>query len=189
MSPGGDFEIGVTFVLGAGVEGGFSNDPDDPGGATNRGISLRAVRLRDHDRDGLLDFDLDRDGDVDEDDMRLVSEADARRVLVEDYWQPSRAFLLPRRLAIAVFDAAVNCGPRVAVALLQRALGLKEDGIVGPKTVAAATRDPEALARYGAARARFYLGRKAKNGSPSKYIDGWLKRTYLLAEYLGGVPL
>ena len=68
------FERAFRLLLRA--EGGYVNDPNDAGGATNHGISLRAVRLRDVDRDGHLDFDLDRDGDVDRSALDDVPERD-----------------------------------------------------------------------------------------------------------------
>lgn len=134
------FERAFRLLLNA--EGGYVDDPRDAGGPTKHGISLRAVRLRDVDRDGQLDFDLDRDGDVDAEDIKLATEAHARQLFLEDYWRKTNAEAFPDAIAIALADSAYLQGPRTAVALLQRAVGVKDDGVVGEKTLAAVARRP-----------------------------------------------
>lgn len=130
------------------IEGGWLNHPEDPGGATYAGVSLRAVVRLDANADGILDFDLDGDGDVDADDIRALWRADvagdpaaAARIeqfYLDGYWFASRASELPWPLCLYHFDAAVHHGPAAAGLLLQRAAGAKQDGIVGPRTVALA---------------------------------------------------
>ena len=174
------------------VEGGFVDHPSDPGGATNRGVSLRAVKLRDVDRDGKLDFDLDGDGDVDADDIRIVGEAEARRFYNEDYWSLKGAgsqYLLscdslPRRWGIAVFDTAVLQGPRTAIALTQRAVGQKEDGVLGPQTLQAVRSALEAptLARFASHR----LERMRRHPKADVFFAGWCWRVLRLHQFLYG---
>ena len=174
------------------AEGGFVNNPDDPGGPTNRGVSLRAVKFRDKDKDGELDFDLDGDGDVDEWDIRLVSEADAKRLYHEDYWTLGGAgrqylldcYSLPRRWGITVFDAAVLQGPRTAVALMQKAVEAKPDGILGPQTLQSVRTYPEAqgLARIAALR----LQRMRKHKKVDVFFEGWAWRIVRLHQRLYG---
>lgn len=112
-------------------EGGFVNHPRDPGGATNLGISLRYARGR-----GSL-FDLDGDGDVDVDDIRLITVATAAPAYHQDFWLTVRADEIPAGLSHAVFDAAVNSGPARAIRWLQAAVHVTQDGLFGPKTLAA----------------------------------------------------
>lgn len=173
-------------------EGGFSNNPADPGGITGAGgVTLRAVKLRDHDKDGRLDFDLDRDGDVDIDDMRALrsDSPETRDLYLDDYWIPSRCDDMPTLLKLPVFDCAINSGPRTAISLLQRALGVEADGVVGPHTIVAA-HEPEALERFIAERAVFYARQEVRaqfkehgnaddfagGAKPPVFLRGWARR-------------
>lgn len=136
MPPADTFDRAMQFVFR--WEGGFVDHPSDPGGATNHGISLRFARNL-----GRL-VDLDRDGDVDADDIRLITPAVAAGIYRASFWAPVRGDDLPPALAAVVFDAAINCGVDRAtgairgVRWLQAALGVAEDGVIGSRTLAAA---------------------------------------------------
>jgi len=123
------FEACVAEVLRH--EGGFVDNKADPGGATNHGISLRYARSQ-----GAM-FDLDRDGDVDRDDILLVNPAFAAQVYRDWFWADVRGDQLPPGVNLAVFDFAVNSGPMRAIRALQAAIGVETDGYIGPKTLAA----------------------------------------------------
>ena len=122
------------------VEGGFVNHPLDPGAATNMGIT-EAVARRVGYKGAMQDLPVDL----------------AKRIYLEEYWRPVRADELPPAVRYAVFDAAVNSGVRQSILWLQRALGVADDGILGPKTLAAANAaNPDALrARLISQRLRF----------------------------------
>ena len=116
-------------------EGGLADHPADPGGITNRGVTIHTAKA--------LGIDKDGDGDTDRQDVMLLTEADAIRVFDFHYWDKVRADELPAGVDYCTADAAVNSGPRRGAIWLQRALGVKADGKVGPVTLAAArTADP-----------------------------------------------
>ena len=110
-------------------EGGFVNNPKDPGGATNRGVTIGTLRK--------LGIDKDGDGDSDVVDLKLLTATDAAMVFKRFYADPVQADLLPVGLDYAVTDFAVNSGPSRAAQHLQRILGVQADGHIGPKTIAA----------------------------------------------------
>lgn len=176
------FDVGLNWLIRA--EGGFVNDPNDPGGATNMGVSLRAVQLRDVDRDGALDFDLDRDGDVDEWDIRLVTPAQAAEFYRADYWNAAGCTKVQAGLDVALFDSAVLQGPRTATALLQLALKVTPDGLMGPRTAAAARALPLAVAlpRFQAER----VVRMTAAPAWRHYSRGWVKRLFQLDAFVYG---
>lgn len=113
-------------------EGGFSDHAADPGGKTRYGVTEAVAREVGY-RGDMCELPLDL----------------AKRIYLERYWKPVRADELPEAVRYAVFDAAVNSGPRQAVKWLQRAAGAVDDGIIGPNTLAAVKRaDPQTLAAH-----------------------------------------
>lgn len=147
-------------------EGGWADHPRDPGGATNRGVTIGTLRS--------LGMDLDGDGDVDVADLRILTEADAKRVFKRFYWDKVDADLLPDGVDYTVADFAVNSGPGRAAKHLQRALGVTVDGSVGPETIAAASAaDPIALIEaIHASRLRFLRNLRTWNA----FGRGWKRR-------------
>jgi lysozyme family protein len=178
------FQRALDFVLAH--EGGFADDPDDPGGATNFGISLRLARdLGVLDRASSLDLDLDRDGDVDAADIKALTRADAARLYYAVYWLNEGYYRLPLPVAYKIMDLAVNMGPAQAHRLTQRALRscgfvLKEDGVLGEHTKGALVdcKPPEFLAALRSEAAGFYRLLAATRPAAAKYLPGWLARAY-----------
>lgn len=177
-----DHALRVVFLH----EGLFSDDPDDPGGPTKYGISLRAARkLGDIDGDGRLDFDLDGDGDVDLDDMRLLTPEKVVDALRRTWWKPVYD-RLPGHCAIKLFDLGVNMGTKQSHILLQRALRSStgtvyaEDGIIGKNTLHGVEHSyiPALLASLRSEAAGFYRQLAAQRPSSRKYLNGWLNRAY-----------
>jgi lysozyme family protein len=165
-------------------EGGYVNDPDDPGGATNFGVTIHTMRR--------LGLDLNRDGRVDAADVRMLTRGQARDIFVEDYFRKPGIARLPAPLQPSVFDMYVNAGGN-AVRILQRLLGefghpVTADGVIGPKSAAAA----EAVHRiapdhlvdaYGIARRNYYYALADRRPASRKYArrrdggkGGWIVR-------------
>jgi lysozyme family protein len=180
------FNLAVAFVLKH--EGGFVDDPDDPGGATNLGISLRWLRSVGEDLG-----DIDNDGDVDAGDIRALTPDKARALYFQKFWAEPGLDKLSGSVAVAAFDFAVNGGPRQAVKCLQEAHNalcsstLACDGALGPKTIGAVEAfcsrpyGVERLAdKYLFRRIGFYQNLVGKKPQFLKYLRGWNNRVLAL---------
>lgn len=110
-------------------EGGYVDDPQDPGGATNFGVTLATARA--------FKLDLDHDGDVDKADVKALTPATVAPVYHRGYWLASSADNCPVGLDYIVFDCAVNQGVGRATKWLQKVAGVTADGVIGPKSIAA----------------------------------------------------
>jgi lysozyme family protein len=170
-------------------EGGFADHHSDPGSATYAGVSLRAVNALDADGDGELDFDLDGDGDVDRADIKALAHEPEKvaAFYLANYWNPIRGNQLPPRIALLVFDAAVHHGVKGSTVLLQRVLGVKQDGVLGPVTVEAAWRARDAAARLLTERALLMTRIVAARPASSVFLAGWFRRLFALASEVGAM--
>lgn len=153
------FSACLAFVLRA--EGGFVCDPRDEGGATNCGVTI-----------GTLAEYLGRPVDVN--DVRDLTPAKAAPIYERLYWSPICGDKLPPGVDLMCFDAAVNMGVGTAARMLQAALGVPEDGQIGPQTLAAPglTYPKAVLFKLNAARAAKY---RSLSTFPV-FGKGWLAR-------------
>jgi lysozyme family protein len=114
-------------------EGGYVNHPNDPGGPTNKGITLGTFRSF-----------IKRNGTIA--DLKALTTQQAVEVYKAQYWDKVRGDDLPSGVDYTVADFAVNSGPSRAAKYLQAPLGVTQDGAIGPQTIAAAqAADPKAL--------------------------------------------
>jgi lysozyme family protein len=165
-------------------EGGFVNDPDDPGGATNFGVTIHTLRR--------LGIDVNRDTRIDVADVRALTRDQAVEIYLEHYWKRPGIAALPEALQPSVFDMYVNAGGN-AVKILQRLLTemgflCDPDGAVGPQTIRAAQMAYEAapshLANaYGIARRNYYYALADRRPASRKFArradggkGGWILR-------------
>tara|TARA_R110002049_G_scaffold23545_3_gene83347 strand:+ start:67985 stop:68596 length:612 start_codon:yes stop_codon:yes gene_type:complete len=165
-------------------EGGFVNDRDDPGGATNYGVTIHTMRR--------LGLDLTGDGRVDVSDVRSLTRAQAVEIFIKHYFDAPLIAELPEPLHATVFDMYVNAGGN-AVKILQRLLrdmghDVAVDGALGPQSIAAThaamRAAPDHLVdAYGIARRNYYFRLADRRPASRKYArnraggkGGWIRR-------------
>jgi lysozyme family protein len=166
-----DFDRALPIVLGH--EGGFVNDPDDRGGATNYGVTQGTYdewrRAHSLPTQPVADIDVH----------------EVKKIYLT-YWEGGRCDDLPWPVSMAHFDACINHGPANAIKFLQRAVHAADDGKYGPKTSGLVH---GFLGRHGGhalledilwKRLRFYF--EISEGSQLKFLRGWLLRTIKIRE-------
>ena len=174
-------------------EGGLVDHPDDPGGITNYGMSLRWLRS-----EGLDVGDIDGDGDINADDIRALTPARAALLFREKFWDACRLGDLPQLTATCHYDCAVNTGPFQATLLTQRACNslvgpygvkLAVDGIFGKNTRAFLMKytTPKLAETMIALRENFYRDLVARKPKLAVFEKGWLNRCRDLKHYVGGM--
>ncbi len=152
-----EFDQAFAFTIGA--EGGYSNDPKDPGSETNYGISKRQYPSLD---------------------IPNITLEGAKGIYRVDYWNVIRGDDLHPVLASFLFDFAVNSGTRAASVALQKAVGALPDGRVGPKTLALVSRLPlrQILRLVFVDRACIMANSPVRD----RYEHGWFARLYDVTE-------
>ena len=165
-------------------EGGYVNDPDDPGGATNFGVTIHTMRR--------LGLDLDGNGRVDSRDVRQLTRAQAVDIFIKHYFERPLIAELPPAVQPSVFDMYVNAGSN-AVKILQRLLvdmgyDITVDGALGPQSIGATRRAMKKAPQhfvdaYGIARRNYYFRLADRRVASRKYArsrsggkGGWIRR-------------
>lgn len=165
-------------------EGGYVNDPDDPGGATNHGVTIGTLKR--------LNMDVTGDGQVTTADVRALTQDQAIEVFIDHYFNRPRLNELPEMLQASVFDMYVNSGIN-AVRILQKLLTdmrlpCTADGVIGPQTLQQARRAAELapdhlMDAYGIARRNYYYRLADNRPASRKYArrrdggkGGWIRR-------------
>lgn len=146
-----DFDAAFERLIGH--EGGYVNNPRDPGGETKFGISKRAYPGED-----IAGMTLDR----------------AKLIYRRGYWGPAGCDAVPDAIRFDLFDMAVNAGVRTAIKALQRSVGETDDGIIGPRTLQAVSSmpAPRIVARFNGER----LARLADDVNWPAFGRGWARR-------------
>lgn len=136
-----------------GHEGGYVNNPVDPGGATKYGISRRSYPGED-----IEGMTLER----------------AKAIYLRDYWGPAGCDAVPDAIKFDLFDMAVNAGVKTAIKTLQRAARVTDDGIIGPHTLLAVQSLPAGTlaARFNGAR----LAAMTELPTWPAFGKGWARR-------------
>jgi lysozyme family protein len=149
-------------------EGGYSNHPDDPGGPTYRGVTLATYRNY-----------VDKKGTIS--DLKSMTTKEIKDLYKKQYWDPVKGDQLPSGVDALAFDFAINSGPAQAVRELQRVVGAKVDGVIGPETMAKIRAyNPAAFVKdYAQQRMGFLKGLK----NWGTFGNGWTNRVNSLSKF------
>jgi lysozyme family protein len=158
-----DFLSALKFVLR--WEGGFSDNPQDHGGRTMKGVTQR-------------EYDTWRVAQAQPaQDVAQISTDELTKIYFDEYWRPSFCDRLQAKLDLVQFDTCVNMGKNRAIKILQETVGVTPDGAFGPLTEKACEgcNPPEAVARYCSIREALYR-RFAEAPGQAIFLKGWLNR-------------
>jgi len=159
------------------IEGGFTNDPVDRGGATKYGITLNFYKNN-----------VDSNATVD--DIRNLTKSEAKEIYYEHFWKNASKTTsdvtyddLPEPVASVTFNFGINMGSDRGHTLLQKAINasggnVSVDGWLGPETVRASTHldTSEIVKRYGVEVSMFYYQIVKNDSSQEKFLEGWFYR-------------
>lgn len=157
-----DFNSAFDRVIGH--EGGYVNNPKDPGGETKYGITIDVARSEGYTGN-----------------MRDLTREQAKEIYRKAYWGKIKADQYPGAIAYQVFDTAVNHGISQAIRFLQRAVGVIDDANLGPVTIAAIKAMPvnDVMARFNAERLNFYTNLPTW----ASFGKGWVRRVAVNLKY------
>lgn len=155
-------------------EGGFVNNPNDSGGKTNYGITQNVFDAFRKER-GQLPFSVEK-----------ITKLEVNAVYLQEYWLKGKCDKMEPLVAIFHFDTCVNTGIKQANKLLQRSIGVKDDGLIGIITLQEMKLydEEEIITKYIKLRKEFYDKIIKKNNKLNIFRDGWMNRVNSLAEYL-----
>lgn len=175
-----DVNILAPFILK--WEGGFVNHPNDPGGATNMGVTLKTWKSQGYDKDG--------DGDIDVADLKLITANDATKILKSNYWNRWFADQIDSQVVANILVDWVWVSGAWGIKIPQRLLGLKEDGIVGYQTMRALKESIDTPEKREKFIKELYLARYEyinniikSNPKLAVFKKGWVNRMKDLEQY------
>lgn len=170
------FEKALSFTLRKDIEGGYVNNPNDSGGATNFGITQGVYN------------EWRKSKSLPIQSVKYIAQDEVKDIYYNKYWKVARCDKIPSgNLAVAVFDWAVNSGCSRAVFALQKLLGVASDGIIGPNTIesikAHIANDEEGVVKaYLDSRVEFF--HSIAHGHNAVFLNGWVKRVQKLENFL-----
>lgn len=152
------FDLAIPTILRR--EGGYSKDLSDPGGETNFGISKRSYP------------------DVD---IRALTAATASAIYKRDWWdRHDYGAIIPQAVATKMLDCAVNLGAERAHKIFQQAVGVTQDGVLGPATLSELNTmsSLKVIVAVQDIQAAYYRALVAANPALQRFLSGWLARAY-----------
>ena len=146
-------------------EGGYSNVKGDRGGATYKGVTLKTYRSF---------FGSDKTVK----DLKSMTEEQWRKIMTS-YWNACHAGeMVNQSVAELIVDWAINSGPKTVIKIVQRILGVEDDGVVGTETINAVNNASQVwlFEEIKRSRIKFYQELVQKDHSQQKFLTGWLNR-------------
>lgn len=163
-------DILAPFILS--WEGGFVNDPRDAGGATNKGVMIATWQHQGYDKNG--------DGRIDIKDLKMISEADATRIMKLNFWNRWNADEIEdQSVANLLVDWVWGSG-KYGITIPQQMLGVTTDGIVGMITINALNRQnpKDFFIKLRERRERYLRGICVSRPANEAFLNGWLRRLH-----------
>lgn len=177
-----DFNKAIEHIIKN--EGGYSDHPADPGGATKYGISLKFLKS-----EGI---DVNSDGLINIDDITYLDLIEAKKIYKEYFWNPNKyEFIKDQGVATKAFDLCVNMGSRQANKILQRSVNNTElqpnlsiDGVIGGKTIDAVNKVKSKFVQdvMRVEATAYYNELIVKNPKLSVFRNGWMNRANKMYE-------
>lgn len=164
-----DISVLAPFIFS--WEGGYANHPNDPGGATNKGVTIATWKAQGYDKDG--------DGDIDVADLKLLTDDDVLKVVLKPhFWNRWKADQIRSQSVANICVDWVWGSGKYGITNVQKLLGVTTDGIVGAKTIAAINaREPRQLfAAIKKARVQYIEALCRRRKSSAVFKAGWLRR-------------
>ena len=151
-------------------EGGFANVPGDRGGATKYGVTISTWKAQGYDKDG--------DGDIDVNDLKLITPEDAMRICRLNFWNRWKADQINNQSIANILVDWVWGSGKYGITIPQQMLGVKPDGVVGPKTIAAlnAQNPRDFFYKLWQRRKKYLYDICVNRPANYKFLDGWLNR-------------
>lgn len=165
-------DVLAPFILS--WEDGYVNNPNDRGGATNKGVTIATWQRQGYDKNG--------DGRIDVKDLRLITEADATRILKLNFWNRWNADeIKDQSIANLLVDWVWSSG-KYGITIPQQLLGVKPDGVVGVRTIDALNNtDARAFfIRLRTRREKYLRGICVSRSENKVFLDGWLRRLHAM---------
>ena len=174
------FNTALNLVLK--YEAGFVNDPNDKGGATNKGITQAIYDSYRKSKNLPLQS------------VALISDAEVQDIYAMQFWTPLKCdsiALISQGLAVCVFDTSVNSGIGEAALFLQRTIGATADGVIGPNTlkILQSKLNNTTIETYLQQRLNFDNALTVKDATQKKFLAGWDTRIENLKKFAMSLPV
>ncbi len=176
------------------AEGKLVDHKSDPGGITKYGISLRFLEDYSKTENGRAVLNSLKIFTITRNSIVQLRQEQAKHILYNAFWLSPQIDKLPQRIAIVIYDFAVNSGSYYAIRLLQKAIGAKIDGIIGKETIIKAalasttlSKEKQIIKFLLEERVKFYIRLSKSKPAMQVFLNGWLARVENLRIYINQI--